>query len=128
MEIFLVRGGELIPPGCGGTSALSRGATLAVRWLHEPQSINHHQVGLGFHTLRGGIDPVNLRFRPRVIGAVETWTDFEPAMGNYTPRGALWLSTIPSRSAIGQRDWGFHTLPRVSTREITAFVPRLLEL
>ena len=58
--------------------------------------------GWGFHTLRGGIDPGNLRFRPRVIGAVEIWTDFEPPMENYPPRGALWLSTIPSQSAIGQ--------------------------
>ena len=25
----------------------------------------------GFHTLRGGIDPDDLRFRPRLVGVVE---------------------------------------------------------
>ena len=34
MEGFIIRS---ILPGCGGTTTLSRGETLAVRWLHEPQ-------------------------------------------------------------------------------------------
>ena len=46
MEGFLIRGWELILPGCGGTSALARGATLAALWLHEPQAIRNHPVGL----------------------------------------------------------------------------------
>ena len=53
MEGFLSRGWELILPGCGGTSALARGATLAARWLHEPQPISNHPVGLGFPHLAG---------------------------------------------------------------------------
>ena len=76
MEGFLTRGWELILPGCSGTSALSRGVTLAACWLHEPQPINNHPVGLGFHTLRSGIDPEDLRFRPRVVRVVEIWKDF----------------------------------------------------
>ena len=48
MEGFLIRGWELILRGCGGTSTLSRGATLAARWLHEPQPIRNQPVGLGF--------------------------------------------------------------------------------
>ena len=48
MEGFLTRGWEIILPGCGGTSALARGPTLAARWLHEPQLINDRPVGLGF--------------------------------------------------------------------------------
>ena len=48
MEGFLTRGWEFILSGCGGTAALARGATLAARWLHEPQSISNHPVGLGF--------------------------------------------------------------------------------
>ena len=48
MEIFIIRGWEPILPGCGGTSALSRGATLAARWLDGPQPISNHPVGLGF--------------------------------------------------------------------------------
>ena len=30
--------------------------------------------------------------------------------GTYPPRDALALCTIPSQSAIGQWDWGFHTV------------------
>ena len=48
MDGFLIRGWELILPGCGGTSALARGATLAARWLHEPQPISNLPMGLGF--------------------------------------------------------------------------------
>ena len=47
MEGFLTRGWDLILPGCGETSALARGATLAARWLHEPQPISNHPVRLG---------------------------------------------------------------------------------
>ena len=31
-------------------------------------------------------------------------------MGTYPPRGALALCTIPSQSAIGKRERGFHTV------------------
>ena len=75
MDLFVTRGCEILP-GCGGTSALARGATLAARWLHEPQPISNHPMGLGFHTLRGGIDPEDPRFRPRVVGVVETRKGF----------------------------------------------------
>ena len=74
MEGFLIRGWELILPGCGGTSALARGATLAERWLHEPQSAIT-QWGWGFHTLRGGIDPGDLRYCLRVVGVADAWKD-----------------------------------------------------
>ena len=47
MQGFLIRRWEPILPGCGGTSALARGATLAARWLNEPQPISNHPVGLG---------------------------------------------------------------------------------
>ena len=63
-------------------------ATLAAHWLQEPQPISYHPVGLAFphlaaitqlgwrfHTLRGGTDPGDLRFRPRVVGVVEIWKD-----------------------------------------------------
>ena len=32
--------------------------------------------GLGFHTVRVGIDPGGHRFRPRFVGAVDVWRDF----------------------------------------------------
>ena len=57
MEGFLNRGWEIILSGCGGTSALSRGATLAACWLHEPQPISNRSVGLGVSHLPG-------RYRP----------------------------------------------------------------
>ena len=71
MERFIKRGLELIHPGCGRTSALARGATLAARWLHEPQSKSNHPVGLRFPYLTGGIDQGDLFSRPRVVGFVE---------------------------------------------------------
>ena len=74
-----MRGWELILPGCGGTSALTRGESLAALWLHEPQATRQSaiiQLGWGFHTLRGGIDPGDLRFRSRVAEVVEIWKDF----------------------------------------------------
>ena len=76
MEGFLIRGWEIILPGRGGTSALARGATLAAFWHHEPQPISNHPTGLGFHTLRGGIDPGDLRLRLQVVGVVEVWKGF----------------------------------------------------
>ena len=76
MEGFLIQGCDLILAGCGGISTLSRGATLAARWLHELQPITNHPVGLGFNTVRGGIDPGGLRFRARFVGVVAVWKDF----------------------------------------------------
>ena len=68
MEGFLIRGWEIILPGCGGTSPLAGGVTLAARWLHESQPISNHPVG--------GIDPGDLCFRLRVVGVVEVWREF----------------------------------------------------
>ena len=71
MEGFQIRGWELILYGRGRTSALAQGATLTARWLHEPQPISNQLVGCA----RGGIEPGDLRFRPRVVGVVDTWKD-----------------------------------------------------
>ena len=75
------------------------------------------------HTLRGGIDPGDLRFRPQVFGVVEIWKDFCPGDGNLSslgaagprrwPEGQLSLragSMSSSPSAIIQWGWGFRTL------------------
>ena len=48
MEGVLIRGWKRTLPGRGGTSALTRGATLAARRLHGPQPISNHLLGLGF--------------------------------------------------------------------------------
>ena len=42
---------------------------------------------MGFHALRGGIDPGDLRFHPRV-GVVEIWQDFLPVDGILSLPGA----------------------------------------
>ena len=44
MEGFLVPGWKLMLPLFGGTSTLSRGATLAARWLREPKPISNRLV------------------------------------------------------------------------------------
>ena len=71
MEGFLIRGWELILPGCGETSALAQGATFAARRVYSPSQSAITQWGWGFHTVRGGIDPGDLRFRPLVFEVVE---------------------------------------------------------
>ena len=74
MERFLIRESNIILPACGGISTLARGATLDMRWLHEPQPISNQPVGLD--TVRGGVDPGDLRFRRRAVGVVDEWKDF----------------------------------------------------
>ena len=34
------------------------------------------QWGRGLHTLRGGFNPADLRFRSRIVGVVEIWNEF----------------------------------------------------
>ena len=53
------------------------------------------QWGWGFHTLRGGIDPGDVSFRPRVVGDVEIWKSFEPGMGINPPRARRDLGVDP---------------------------------
>ena len=45
------------------------------------------QLGWGFHILRRGIDPGNVRLRPRVVGVLEIWKDFWPGDGNLSSPG-----------------------------------------
>ena len=48
MEGFMTRGWDLIHPVCRGTSTLPRGATLAARWLHEPEPTSDQPMGVEF--------------------------------------------------------------------------------
>ena len=77
----------------------------------------------GFHTFRGGTDPGDVRCRPRVIGVVEMSKDFPSGDGNLSLFGGAgplrWPerqlsprtgSMSPSKSAITQWGWGFHTV------------------
>ena len=77
MERFLIWRWNVTLPECGATSTLARGETPTARWLHEHQPITNQSVGSGFHTVCGGIDPGDLRFRPRVVGVVEIWKEYD---------------------------------------------------
>ena len=55
MEVFLMRGWDIILTGRGGTSALARGATLAAAGSKSPRQSPITQRGWGFHTLRGAV-------------------------------------------------------------------------
>ena len=110
MEGFLTRGWELILPGCGGTSAFTRGATLAARWLHEPQPISDHPVGLGFPHPAGRYRTEGSAFTSPGCWSCRYTEGFLIRGWNLSSPGCADSMTIPSQSAIGQWDWGFHTV------------------
>ena len=51
--------------------------------------------GCDFHTMGGGINPGDIRFRPRVVGVVDVWMDSDPGMGSYRPRVTPTLCKSP---------------------------------
>ena len=73
--------------------------------------------GWGFHTVRGGIDPGDHRFRPRFAGAADVRKD--PRMQSYPPRMPLTL-----RNQVGVST----PCGAISTRGTNVFVPSWLEL
>ena len=73
----------------------------------------------GLHTVRGGIDPGDHRFRPRFVGGADVWKDYDQGMGPYPPGVALALRTP---------GWGPTPCGAVSTRGTAVFVPSLSEL
>ena len=99
------------------------------------------QLGWGFHTLRGGIDPGDMRLCPWVVVVVDVCKFYNAGMETYPPRDALALCTIPSQSAIDQLYLRSPVKQRLSTgagvstpcgvcstRGITVFVPGLSQL
>ena len=73
--------------------------------------------------MRGGIDPGEHRFRPRVVGVVYAWRIPNPGMGFHPrrvrrgprrcPEGRLSQragSMSPSQSTTSGWGWGFHTV------------------
>ena len=129
MKVFLMRGWEIIFPGCGETSVLARRATLAARWLHEPQPISHHPVGLGFPHPAGRYRPRGYAFSSPGCSSCRDVEDFlirtrEPILPGM--RSLYVRSPANQRSASGT---GVSTpCGTVSTRGICVFVPRLSEL
>ena len=76
---FVIRGWELILPGCGGTLALARRATFAARCLHEPHPISNHPVGLpsgaDVSTPCGAVSTREMCICPRLVVFAEIWKD-----------------------------------------------------
>ena len=59
---------------------------VALALFSSPSQSAISRWGWGFHTVRGGVDPADHRFRPRVVGFVEVYRDSEPGMGTFPPR------------------------------------------
>ena len=138
---FLSRGWEIILPGCGGTSALAREATLAACWLHEPQAISSQPVGLGFpHPVR--------RYRPGGSAFLSPGCWSSRAMEGFLTRGWYYPPRLRRDLGVGPRGNSRRALApgaptnqqspsgvrvstpcgAVSTPGICVVVPALLEL
>ena len=80
MDVFLSRRGDVIlplsSPGAAGPRRWPDGQLSPRAGSMSPSQSTITQWGRGFHTLRGGIDPGDLRLRPRVVRVVEIWKDF----------------------------------------------------
>ena len=141
MEGFLIRRWDLTLPVSGTTSTLVGGATLATRWLQQPQPISNQPVGLGFpHRAEryrpGGsallspgcwscsdIEGFLIRgWNLSSPGAAEPWCCRE---GQLSPRAG---SMSPIQSATSQWVLGFQILRGGIDPGDSVFVPGLLEL
>ena len=127
---FVIRGWELILPGCGGTLALARRATFAARCLHEPHPISNHPVGLGFPHPAGRYRPGESPFSSprswscRYMEAFLIMRGWEPLR-----LGVCWLYVQSPANQRSDNGTGVSTPYRVvSTWGITVFVHRLSEL
>ena len=46
----------------------------------NPSQSEIDRWGWGFHTVRGGINPDDIRVHPRLVGVVDVWMDSDPGM------------------------------------------------
>ena len=83
--------------------------------------------GQGFYTMRGGIDPGDHRFRPRLLKLQLNGRISDPGMGSYPPRVALALRVSGWQVPISQWGWGFHTIRGGIDPGNRSFHPRRLE-
>ena len=83
----------------------------------RPSQLAISQWGWGSQTVRGGIDPGDISFRPQFVGVVEVWKDLSSGVsspgaagprrwpeGQLSPRAG---SMSPSQSATSRWGWGF---------------------
>ena len=54
--------------------------------MSEYQPIRGKPIRLGFHAVRGGVDPGDHRYCSHVFGAADIREIYEPGMGPYLPR------------------------------------------
>ena len=76
MEGFLTGDGNTSSPGAVGPQRWRERRPSPRAGSMSPSQSAITQRGWGFHTLRGGIDPEDLRFRPRVVESVHLRKDF----------------------------------------------------
>ena len=129
MEGFLNRGWEVILPGCGGTSALARGAPRAARWLHEPQPISNHPVGMGFPHPAGRYPPWGSAVSSPDCCSCRDIEEFITRGWKLILPGVRWLYVrSPANQRSASRTGVSTPCGAVLTRGITVLVPRLSEL
>ena len=75
-RVFSSRDKTLSSPGAAGPRRWPEGQLSQRAGSMSLIQSATRQSGWGFHTLRGGIDPGDLCFRPQVVGIVDTWKDF----------------------------------------------------
>ena len=76
MEDFLAWRWELILPDAAGPRRWHEGQLSPLVGSMSPSQSAITQLDWHFHTLRGGVDSGDPRFRPRVVGLVNIWKDF----------------------------------------------------
>ena len=65
------RDGKLSSPGAAGPRRWPEGQLSPRAGSVSLDQLAASQLGCGLHTLRGGIDPGDMRFRPRVVGVID---------------------------------------------------------
>ena len=97
MEGFLILAWDLNLPVSGATLAVAGEATLAARWLHEPQSISNQPVWLGFPQRAEQYQPGGSPFSTLVVGVscrdMERISD--PGIRPHPPRVRRDLGVVP---------------------------------
>lgn len=84
MEGFLIRGWDLVAPGCGDTSMLAREATLSARWFYEPHPISDQATGGWTYTSCGAILTRGIAFVvPGLLESLIYERTYYPGMGPY---------------------------------------------
>ena len=68
------------------------------------------QWGWGFHILRGGINPGDLRFRPRVVVVAEIWKDFFPGDGKLSSPGVAGPRRWPEEQLSPRAGSNYHQI------------------